>query len=692
MKIYKYILVLVAAMSAMTSCNYLDKEPDTELTLDMVFDDKVRMEGWLAYVYSGLPDPLWGYLNKYGCATLADDVKPSYLWHQWGWDCNMRAVGVWATNTSWSGDVWANMPKKIREAKVFMENVHAIESDDVYQSDVDNMKLECRALIAYYYWWFLYWYGPCPFDPESPSVPTSTPIDELKYGQKPWDTIVDWIDQELKEVGDALPVEYTQGERTFGRINRFFCYCTRARMLLFSASPLVNGNPMYYDHVNKEGEKLFPQSYDETKWQRALEANKAVIDLAEDYGYELYKVYNDDGTIDPFMSLLGGSTTPFDPQRGNNREVLFARPSTSYQNWVAFSTPHGYRGNGGLCVTQSLVDAFAMSNGVYPFDPLAGDYEGDYYEIDSKGYKTIPVINPEAVAAGYSETEFSTAPEYRTTKWGGSRDIRDDGTAMITDVNTFKMYVNREPRFYLTVKYNEMWYVPAQRKCCFYNSAYLNSGETFQDLVGHTSIDNDGTHDAPACGYLLNKSVNPGDDNKNGSFSYQQGKFYGLTEFYLNYVECLNKLHPGDPDILNYLNLIRERAGVPKYTWGAAGENEIKVGSDQETMDRLIKRERRVELCAADTDIRFSDLRRWMLMEKVCEAQDYYHGGMNFTGTKRSTDKNDPRAFYVRTANGLPRVWKPEYYWMPIFQTEIDKNENLVQLPFWEEVASDGAE
>lgn len=528
MKIYRYILVLVVALSTLTSCNYLDKEPDTELTLDMVFDDKVRMEGWLAYVYSGLPDPLWGYLKKYGSATLADDVKPSYLWYQWGWDCNQRAIGMWATNTSWGGDVWANMPKKIREAKVFMENVHAIESDNVYQSDVDNMKLECRALIAYYYWWFLYWYGPCPFDPESPSVPTSTPIEELKYGQKPWDTIVDWIDQELNEVGDALPVEYSQGVSMYGRINRFFCYCTRARMLLFNASPLVNGNPMYYDHVNNEGEKLFPQSYDENKWQRALEANKAVIDLAEEYGYELFKAYNDDGTLDPFMSLLGSSTTPFDPSRGNNREVLFAKPAISYKDWVNFSTPHGYGGNGGVCVSQSLVDAFAMSNGVYPFDPLAGDYEGDYYEKDAKGFKTIPIINPEAIREGYSETEFSNAPEYRKTKWGGAVSFRDDGMAMITDVNTFKMYVNREPRFYMAVKYNEMWYVPAKRKCCFYNSAYLNSGETFEDLVGHTSIDNDGTHDAPASGYLLNKSINPDDDKKNGSYSYQQGKFYGL--------------------------------------------------------------------------------------------------------------------------------------------------------------------
>lgn len=58
---------------------------------------------------------------------------------------------------------------------------------------------------------------------------------------------------------------------------------------------------------------------------------------------------------------------------------------------------------------------------------------------------------------------------------------------------------------------------------------------------------------------------------------------------------------------------------------------------------------------------------------------------MNFIGTERSSDPTNDKAFFVRTANGLPRVWKEEYYWMPVFQTEIDKNENLVQAPFWED-------
>lgn len=678
MKIFKYISVLIVALTTMTSCNYLDKEPDTELTLDMVFNDKVRMEGWLAYVYSGLPDPLWGYTNKYGCAALADDVRPSYLWYQWSWDCNERVVGTWATNKGWNGDVWANMPKKIREANIFMENVHAISEDGVYQSEVDLMKLECRALVAYYYWWFLFWYGPCPFVEGGEAYATDTPIEELKFNQRPWDEIVDWIDKELKEVGDQLPALYPENEK-FGRITSLFCACTRARMLLFSASPLVNGNPMYADFVNNEGTPLYPATYDASKWERALEACKEVIDIAESNGFKLYTVNNDDGTIDPFMSVLGAATVKY---YDGNTEVLFARPSCESNTWVNYNTPHGDGGNGGLDVSQTLVDAFALSNGIYPFDPLQGEYEGDVYKKDANGYKTIPIINPAATDAGYSESGFSSDPTYAKTKWTGSKENRADGTSMITDANTFNMYVNREPRFYCAVQYNEGWFVAGKRKNCYYNSS---GGKNFQDLVGHTTADNDGTHDAPQNGYLAYKAVNPLSSKKNGSYVYQQGKFYGLPEFYLSYAECLNQVRPGDADILVYINKIRERAGVPAYTWSAAGENEIQVPSDQESMDRLIKRERRVELCVDDTSIRWFDIRRWMMAEEICDGQDYYHGGMNFTGTERSSDPNNPNAFFVRKANGLPRVWKQEYYWMPIFQTEIDKNENLVQAPFWED-------
>lgn len=668
MKFYKYILTVIVAAATLSSCNYLDKEPDTEVTLEMVFNDKNRMEGVLAYAYDGLPDPLWGYTNKYGMSSLADDLRPSWRWHQWSWDCNKRATGEWATNTGWSGDVWANMPHRIREAKLFIENVHPIPEDNVTAHEVELMKLECRALIAYYYWWFAYWYGPCPFVEGGFVYDPSTPAAELCFGPRPWDEIIDWCDKELKEVGDQLPVAYSEPTK-FGRVDKLFCLGTRARMLLFNASPLVNGNPWYKDHADREGVKLFPQEYDAKKWDRALEVCKELVDVAEANGHELYTELNDDGSIDPFMSLLGAYSKT---AKNGNKEVLFAKYSVSYGEYLKYGTPRGDTGaNGGMGVSQSLVDAFAMSNGIYPIDG---------YTTDSKGFKFKPVINPES---GYDESGFSDSEEWRITKWIGA-EKHDGAKSLITNKDTYKMYVNREPRFYTTVLYNEKWFDNEQkRKANFYNKSIegYNTG-----LVGHDKADNDGTHDAPNNGYLNTKGNRPNENAKTNSWSFRQGKFYGLAEAYLNYVECLNEVRPGDDDILKYINKIRVRAGVPEYTWG----NEIgKIHVTPEQMTDLIRRERRVELCCEDASIRYTDIRRWMIAEEVCDGVDYYHGGMNFKGVERSCDPNNAKAFFVRTSNEAARVWKREYYWMPIFQTEIDKNTNLVQAPYWETVSEE---
>ena len=75
MKFIKNILIGFIVTASLMSCvDYLDKETDTELTLPLVFEDKTRIEGWLANVYSAIPDPYWGYTNTLGWEVLADDL------------------------------------------------------------------------------------------------------------------------------------------------------------------------------------------------------------------------------------------------------------------------------------------------------------------------------------------------------------------------------------------------------------------------------------------------------------------------------------------------------------------------------------------------------------------------------------------------------------------------------------------
>ena len=138
MKIQLKYIFLILLLGTMFSCtDYLDKESDTELTMDMVFTDKDRMESMLAYVYSGIPDPTWGSLNRTGWGVMGDDWTPSERWQQWGWDAISKITGNWNTATPWAGGYWGDLPKRIRTANILRANVVPIEGTTITAQEVE---------------------------------------------------------------------------------------------------------------------------------------------------------------------------------------------------------------------------------------------------------------------------------------------------------------------------------------------------------------------------------------------------------------------------------------------------------------------------------------------------------------------------------------------------------------------------
>jgi len=207
-----------------------------------------------------------------------------------------------------------------------------------------------------------------------------------------------------------------------------------------------------------------------------------------------------------------------------------------------------------------------------------------------------------------------------------------------------------------------------------YNRAwYRQEGRTTRFLMGEW--DGGPTHDAPQNGYLLRKLVHPDHNCRTNIFPYRPGILYRLGEAYLNYAEALNESDPGNADIVKYLNLIRERAGIPTY---GSGPNQIPVPQGQDAMREAIRRERRAEL-NCETSIRWNDIRRWKIGEETLDGWFY---GMNYLGENLSDDDNDPKAFFVRTPY-QKRVFEKQMYWFPVPQDEMDKNPNLTQNPFW---------
>lgn len=613
----KNIAIFILLPAILYSCSFLDQVPEDELTLEMVFSDKTRTEDWLAGIYAGIPDPYWDYMNKAGYDVLSDDMVLPAAWTTFGWTALHMVAGNWSPATDWEMRYWTELPKYIRSAYIFLENVKPLPSDGVPASEVELMKREARFMIAYYWWLLIETYGPVPY--YTGLVDPDASYDDLMLPQVPFDEIVDNLDKEFVDIAEGLPAFYTNNSK-YGRATSVMCYAIRARMLLFAASPLVNGNPDYADHVNVNGEHLFSTAADPTKWKRAADACKDLIDLAENNGYKLYEELTADGEIDPFLSYQNMMFTGWND---GNKEILFPRPGgCNIWDYEKHATPRGSGGNGGLGVSQSLVDAFFMKNGL---------------PIDAPG-------------SGYSESGYSSASDMRNTGWieGSPTEIPGE----ITVAGTFNMYCNREPRFYVSVLYNGAWYRESQRFTEFHNT----------DLDG-------GGYDSPQAGYEVRKKVHPDHNVMNDDYPYRPGILYRLAEAYLNYAEALNECDPGNPDILLYLNKIRRRAGIPEY---GSENGQIAVSGNQDEIRKLIRMERRVELCVEG--IRYNDLRRWKEAETVLNEPIY---GMNVT----STDKN---GYFTRVPLDAKHVYRKEFYFMPVPISEMDKNPKLVQNPYWE--------
>ena len=279
-----------------------------------------------------------------------------------------------------------------------------------------------------------------------------------------------------------------------------------------------------------------------------------------------------------------------------------------YTNNQRHGSPRKFGGYESAGVTQSLVDEFQTADGK-DVDP---DAEYDFIDEDYKDEVSGWVYAPKG---------------------------------------SYGMYYKREPRFYVNVAFNGAY--------CIYN----NQADKYRwELYYNGSDGKKGSWDYPRTGYVRIKHVSPG-------YNHLQGKSVKLphltiryAEILLNYVEALNEYEPGHPDILTYLNMVRERAGLPG----------VESGLTQDQMREKIHHERRVELCFEQ--IRYFDTRRWL--------KGYLNGGPFKGMDVDKGTRHDDRAFYKRTVFET-RVFRDAYYLWPIPQKEINRDRNIIQNPGW---------
>lgn len=648
------MLASVIGICTLGSCSdYIDVDKYfyDQLSLDSAFSKRIYVEGWLSNAF----EPIVNITEGEGVTRWLSDDIVKYEGRDYQ-NCNYSAE----TNFNDSKVLLTKAYEAVRKTSTFIDNVD--RCGELTQVEIADMKGQMRFIRAYAYWALLRHFGPVPLLPEH-GLDVNLSYERLSLPRAPFDEIIDFIDNDLVIAARTLPL--TRTVNNMGHPTRGAALALRARIMLWAASPLMNGNRDLFNVKDNKGNQLVPQEYDETKWARAAAAAKEVIDMGR---YELFveapkpntpeyerppynPEYSDrnfpDGwaNVDPYMSyksIFDGTI-----QGSKNPELIFTRTfkgSEQINHWVNNCMPRTLSGSNLIGVSQKQVDAYYMDNGQ------------TIQEAEATGY--------------YKKNGFTTAL------------APNKGGAPFLPTNVSLQYAHREPRFYASVAYSgSIWPASSASEAQYRNQQIFY----YRDL-------NDGKQgfkeDCPLTGIGFKKFVNDEDSYTQGGYRIDKTEnTIRYAEILLIYAEALNELTSGKTynittfngetvevsrdknDMRSAMKQIRMRAGVPDFT-----DEEY---NDPDLFRAKLKRERQIELVGENCS-RYYDLRRWKdaLLE---ENQPLMGCNINI-----SDDETRVQEFYRPTVvASMPKVFIQKMYLWPFPKEEMKRNVNLTQNPGW---------
>lgn len=627
--INRIIVCLLMAIPCSSCSDFFDNEPDNLDTMEKVFQRRQSTLEFLANVYSYIRPP-YNWSNETIWAGVSDEIDVTYT----DYEISKINLGLLAPDKEslFYGNLWSHYYAGIRAATYFMN--HVDQNIELKPTEIAQYKAEARGLRAWFYFCLIRQYGPVVILSDD-LVEGDASVEEMNIARSSISQCFNYVTSELNGVIDGhclLDVNITDSrdprylnKNDYGRITEVACKAIKARVLLYAASDLYNRDkttPLFKSFKNIDGSYMMDYTNEGAteRWEAAVQATEEVFKYTD---FALYKA----PSADPYESYQNIFIVDW------NSEIIWAKPAGGFWEMDLACSPRFVKGWSGWGVTQEMVDAYFMKNGE---SPILG------YNADGS-----PVINQKS---GYVEEGFTTS-------------TGDDGYTM---PGTYKMYAGREPRFYVSV--------------CFDNSKWMSKFNQTQVQFwygGNTGRTDKETRNYSQTGYLCRKLVNPNSNIETDQKIEHAAILFRLGEFYLNYAEALNEANfdKNKSTVLKYLNDIRKRAGIPGY-----GEQGLAVPSTQEEMREVIRRERRVEL--GFEEARYFDCIRWGVAHQYFNGQKY---GMNV---------NDPAgksAFYKRTLFETRTFPEHNLLW-PVPLSDIYKANKLVQNPEWSSISSSDME
>lgn len=344
--IYKIVLVFLMAFISSCTKDVLEKIPLTSYSDATVWEDANLVDAYINNTYRTMPYAWNDYDNWYAhtlsCLTdessrrRNDSFRSLNLGNVSPTNCSK--VDWWIQHTSY-WDI-------IKNCNTFFENIGVATFDETTK----NRQIgEMKFFRAYCYFKLATFYNGVPL-----ITKTFKLTDDFFLPRNTYAECMDFVLKELDEAIPLLPLSYD--DTNIGKITKGTAMACKARALLYMASPLNN------------------PSNDQSLWQKAADAAKAIIDLGI---YSLYPEYG--------KSYLASALY--------NPEVIWAR-LTNQKLFPDFSVeqslfPNGYYGFGQVNPLQNMVDEYEMLSGKLPKDDPAYDPQNPYINRDPRFYDCI---------------------------------------------------------------------------------------------------------------------------------------------------------------------------------------------------------------------------------------------------------------------------------------------------------------
>ena len=587
------IAFLVILLTAGCSKNYLEKPQGGTFTVDTVFHTKLNADAAIAQMYN-LSIPTWFVTNGANDMPRPDMVTDELYFIHPAYDW-VGLTSNQASYTTGNETIDATIDKG-----GFGSHYSAIrQANLVFQhidgvQDADNswkQQVKGQALFCRALQHF-------ELFRQYGGIPiVSDPLSgtaNIKIRRSSVASTVDSIVTWCNNAAALLPPVW--GAADYGRVTSLAAKALKARVLLYAASPLYNtpttmqGDVQGARYGGAHDTLLAYPNYDKERWLTAAKAAKDVIDAAPASGVAIYNTGKPE-------------TTPHDD---------------SYAGLGDYEAVSNVYGNSELILVNTTNQ-----------DAKGGFLWGNW--VSSKvreGQWAVKNNVPVEFLQQYQKRDGS--------QWTLPLNSTGD------DFPTWIQAQNLDPRFYQTILYDGMWYNSTRGVLSY----YIGDG-------GQYPTPDFGKSDAGEDGYALEtyKFIARIDNFSDKHFAWP---VFRLAEFYLSYAEALNEYQGPSGDPQNYINLIRQRAGMPLINTGSPDD-----------FRNAVQNERTIEL--AYEGHRLNDLQRWLKAYTVLNTS--LHGIQTKANASSGTLKRN-----WKVVSFMTRLWPKKYYYMPFPSAEVSDN------------------